>query len=88
MTREPLIDTLRRHGTEPQFDLATFRHGLITDRDGHPLQWHYGDSDCPHVKSPRLRKLAGVRVVENLVEFLRVAMAARCGMCHRSAIAR
>ena len=84
MKRERLIDTLLRHGTAPKFDLDTFRHGLITDRDGTPLQWHYADSKCVHVRSPRYRERAGVRVLENLIEFLRVTPDRRCKMCERN----
>ena len=66
MTREPLIKTLRRHGADPQFDVASFRCGVITDKAGQRLKWHYGGSDCSYVSSQKAYGSHRLRIIDNL----------------------
>lgn len=85
MNREPLIETLRRHGADPQFDVASFRSGVITDRTGRRLKWHYGGSDCAYVNSQKEYGAHRLRIIDNLVLYLRIDAEDRCEHCSHSA---
>lgn len=85
MTREPLIETLRRHGADPQFDVASFRCGVITDKAGQRLKWHYGGSDCSYVSSQKAYGSHRLRIIDNLVLYLRIDAQDRCERCSHSA---
>lgn len=81
MTREPLIETLRRLGAMPRFDVRSFRYAALTDGHGHYLKWHYGDARCPFVINERKRRASGIRVLDNILEFLNTPIADRCRQC-------